>query len=60
MRTEFLKPSPTWSADKRYDRLLAIGAPTDPPAAFRSCKAPATVTGGLATTEERVDLVVLI
>ena len=59
MRTEFLKPSPTRTADKRFDRFDR----RVPPIRLRRSEAARrqpTVTAGLATTEERVDLFVLI
>ena len=61
MRTEFLKPSPTRTADKRFDRF--VGNRRAPPIRLRRSEAARrqpTVTAGLATTEERLDLFVLI
>ena len=53
MRTEFLKPSSTWTAGKRFDRF--VGNRRAPPIRLRRSEAARrqpTVTAGLATTEE--------
>ena len=59
MRTEFLKPSSTWTADKRSDRF--VGNRRAPPIRllrFEAARPQPTATAGLATAEERVDLFV--